>query len=88
MKLKEYYIITFTSTHHAIKFEDMLKKEKLEGELIPTPREIDTSCGLSIKLSGRDLTRIKELTGSFGEGISLYKSVNLRGRVSYNRQKM
>ena len=45
---KEFYVIAFESTHHALKVESSLKN-KFEIETIPTPREISASCGLSIK---------------------------------------
>ncbi|WZL73123.1 DUF3343 domain-containing protein [Clostridiaceae bacterium 35-E11] len=47
---KEFYVIVFESTHHAIKTENMLKS-KFSIETIPTPREISASCGLSIKFA-------------------------------------
>ncbi len=46
----EFYVIAFESTHHAIMVEKKLK-EKHKIDMIPTPREITASCGLSIKFS-------------------------------------
>lgn len=45
---KEFYVISFDSTHYAIQMENRLKN-KFRIETIPTPREISASCGLSIK---------------------------------------
>ncbi|MDF2548604.1 DUF3343 domain-containing protein [Anaerosolibacter sp.] len=47
---KEFYVIAFDSTHYAMKTEKLLKS-KFQIEMIPTPREISASCGLSIKFS-------------------------------------
>ncbi|KXG73885.1 DUF3343 domain-containing protein [Thermotalea metallivorans] len=47
---KEFYVISFDSTHHALKTEKLLKG-RFPVEMIPTPREISASCGLSIKFS-------------------------------------
>ncbi len=47
---KEFYVIAFDSTHYAMKAEKLLKS-KFQIEMIPTPREISASCGLSIKFS-------------------------------------
>lgn len=44
----EFYVIAFESTHHAIMVEKKLK-EKYKIDMIPTPREITASCGLSIR---------------------------------------
>ncbi len=44
------YLVTFFSTHHALKAEKLLK-EKINGiTLIPTPREISSECGFSLFL--------------------------------------
>lgn len=42
------YLVTFLSTHHALKAEKILKKEESGIDLIPTPREISSECGFSI----------------------------------------
>ncbi len=46
---KEFYAMSFESTHYAIMMEKKLK-EKHETIMIPTPREITASCGLSLKI--------------------------------------
>jgi len=58
---KEFYVIAFESTHHAIMVEKNLKG-KYNIQTIPTPREITASCGLSIMFQGEILEDIiKEL---------------------------
>lgn len=44
-----FYLITFPSVHHALKFESNFKG-KLHFELIPVPREISSSCGVAAKI--------------------------------------
>ena len=44
--MKENYI-TFHSTHLALKFENLLKKNNLTVKIIPVPRQISASCGLA-----------------------------------------
>lgn len=56
-----YLLITFESTHEAIKTEKLL--EGIDIETIPTPRQLSTSCGISIKGSVDDLDFIKERLG-------------------------
>lgn len=49
--LKEFSLFTFVSTSHALKAEKILKKYNAEFIMIPTLREISSSCGLSIKIA-------------------------------------
>lgn len=53
---EDFYIIAFNSTHHAISVEQMLKEEKKEVMMMPTPREITASCGLSLRVSPEDIS--------------------------------
>lgn len=61
MKIEEYGVITFNSTHHAISGEKIFKDNEIAFKTIPTPREITLSCGLSILFSYEDLDRVREL---------------------------
>lgn len=66
MKPERFFAMVFDSTHHAIKVERKLK-ETLPVEMIPTPRSITASCGLSLKITPRDLPeavrRLQALAG-------------------------
>jgi len=53
----EFMIIAFNSTHQAIHFERLLLKH-FEIELIPTPRDVSASCGLSLKFEAEDLLEV------------------------------
>ena len=45
-------VVTFPSTHQALKCDRSLKS-KLEGfQLMPVPRQISSSCGLAAKIGG------------------------------------
>ncbi len=48
-------IISFESTHHAMFAEKMLNKAAIEIMVVPTPRQIDKSCGISIKIKDEDM---------------------------------
>lgn len=54
-------VITFESTHHAIKGEKILKNHDIDHKIIPTPRGITRSCGLSAKFNIRDANKINQL---------------------------
>lgn len=56
----EFYVIVFESTHYAILAEQFFKDEGYTFAIIPTPREITHSCGLSIKFGEEELEKIKE----------------------------
>lgn len=53
--IKEYLLFTFISTSHALKAEKILKNHGAEFIMIPTLREISSSCGLSIKINPDNL---------------------------------
>lgn len=54
------HVIVFDSTHAAISAEKLLKSLGISTEIIPTPREITASCGLSIRVDGNYINTIKE----------------------------
>ncbi len=56
--MNEMYIISFNSTHHAIKSEKILEGKNIKFTTIPTPREISASCGISIRFLKDDLDNI------------------------------
>ena len=71
-KEQTHFVITFTSTHQAIKFERMLLPN-FDIELIPTPREVSASCGLSLKFLSQDRVQLLGAISSENkQGIQLY----------------
>lgn len=57
---KDFCLVTFVSTHHALRAERILEEHGFENFIIvPTPRDISSSCGLSIKFfcSEKDLLK-------------------------------
>lgn len=42
------FLVTFFSTHHALKAEKALKEISSHIDLVPTPREINSECGFSV----------------------------------------
>jgi len=60
-KLKEYGVFTFISTSQALKAERVLKQAAMEFLMMPTPREISTSCGLAVKVTSEDLGKSAEI---------------------------
>lgn len=56
MTKSRHFVLVFDSTHLAIKVERNLKGS-CDVEMIPTPRRITASCGLSLKVSPEDLPK-------------------------------
>lgn len=87
---KKFYVIAFDSTHYAISTEKKLVAAGAPITMVPTPREISTSCGLSIRIRDEHLTKVLEaLSGVSKEGMKLFRidrteaeksSVNLEWR--------
>lgn len=61
MKEEVYYVIAFDSTHYAIQGEKILKNRDIDIKVIPTPREITASCGLSIRFNPEFFEQIKNI---------------------------
>lgn len=58
---ENFYVISFDSTHHAIKAEKLFKEHNLNIRMMPTPREITASCGLSIRFEAADLGEVEDI---------------------------
>lgn len=76
------YVVVFESTHYAIAAEKLFKDLKYLVEIIPTPREITASCGLSIKFSEEMLDKVKE---TLNEANILIKGIYQMIRINNQR---
>jgi transcriptional regulator GlxA family with amidase domain len=61
LNLKEFYLFTFFSTSNALKAESVLKEQSFDFIVIPTLREISSSCGLSIKVRPADVEKCRQI---------------------------
>ncbi|MDB8794018.1 DUF3343 domain-containing protein [Romboutsia sp. 1001216sp1] len=76
--MNEMYIVSFNSTHHAIRTEKLLKEKEIVCTTLPTPREITASCGISIRFLYNDIEKVKEtLRESDVEYKGIYKIAKL-----------
>ena len=55
--MNEMYIISFNSTHQAIKCDKLFGKNEMDYTVLPTPREITQSCGMSIAFAIEDIDK-------------------------------
>lgn len=75
-----FYVITFESTHLAISTEKLLLAS-VAVEMVPTPREISASCGLSLKIKMEHLEQvIQALTDQPKTGMKLYHMLRENGQ--------
>jgi hypothetical protein len=69
-----FYIFTFDSTQQAMRCEKEMKAEGFLVRLIPTPREITASCGLSLRFEKKDQTTIQDKVDTEGlEILGVYR---------------
>ena len=77
--MDEFYFISFESTHHALQAEKYLKDNKFSITVIPTPREVTLSCGLSIKINSGGIDSIK---GMIDEGMIRVKGIYFLKKIN------
>lgn len=55
------YVAIFNSVHRVMKAEKLLKEAQLPILLIPAPRTLSSDCGLAIRYTAGDRTRVEAL---------------------------
>jgi hypothetical protein len=84
--LKDYEVFTFISTSQALKAERVLKNVAANFLIIPTPREISTSCGLAIKVVSADLASCYDILISNGVKVAdVYQVKMVEGKIRTER---
>lgn len=82
--MENYLVITFESTHKAIKAEKDLAT--FDIEIIPTPRQLSANCGISIKGEMKDFDDIKVAMGeSYGDMNQAYEVSNNDGELIFKK---
>jgi hypothetical protein len=59
-------IIVFLSTHDVIKAKGELERAGIAHEIIPTPKEISSECGMSLRVEKQVLNKVLEIFRSGG----------------------
>lgn len=62
--MDEYYFLSFDNTNQAMQAESFLKGQNFSITVIPTPREVTLSCGLSVKFNYGGVDAIKDLVAA------------------------
>ena len=72
------WVITFDSVYYVMKAERILKEKGIEINLIPTPREISSDCGVAIELVDSRLDLVKEILQKNGLGQTSFVKLNAK----------
>lgn len=83
--MEKFLIVSFNSTHDAIKSESITSKAELKARLIPTPPEISAGCGLSLRAEERDKDRVVELLRDNVNPDGLYIMIRENGKRKVER---
>ncbi|MBA1334709.1 MAG: hypothetical protein HPY66_2613 [Firmicutes bacterium] len=88
MPLTDFFVLAFDSTHHAIQAEKFLKEAGLKIEVLPTPRDITASCGLSIKFHMDHIEKVKEVIDVSQPTVKLYRGLRLERKTIYLEEEL
>lgn len=79
------FLLSFSSTHDGINAK-MHLRNKYPFTILPTPREIHASCGISIRIRGEDFDTVRTLLSGLGIGheqARFHRIVVFEGKNSY-----
>lgn len=80
---EERFYILFPSYTEGMKLEGILKKEAIKFTIVPTPRRLSVSCGISIMYNKEDEERIKVLINNNNVKIIALKSLAFENKNFY-----
>ena len=84
--MNDYYIAVFDSTHYALHFEKVVRGNGFTINIMPVPREITASCGISAKLEVVEVEKIKELAVKENLKVAGYYHVEAQnGKKTYHK---
>ncbi|RDY23442.1 DUF3343 domain-containing protein [Romboutsia maritimum] len=59
--MNQMFIVSFNSTHHAIRSDKLFNENNIKSTTLPTPREITASCGISIRFLYENINEVKSI---------------------------
>jgi hypothetical protein len=63
----EYIILLFESAHHVMKADQLLTAAGFAFDIIPTPRQFSSNCGLAVRIH-KDTPHITEMLHHLNNG--------------------
>ncbi|HYE83701.1 MAG TPA: DUF3343 domain-containing protein [Clostridia bacterium] len=84
--MSDYFIAVFDSTHYALKFEKVIRDNGFKINIMPVPREITASCGISAKLEVDEIEEIMTLAAEEELKVAGYYRVEAHnGKKNYHK---
>ena len=77
---EDYLIILFSSTHHAIRGEQVAKEAGFVVRCIPTPRHISSDCGIVLRILPGDREGMLAMYGEKSVSYDRVEPLRPRGR--------
>jgi hypothetical protein len=59
-------VVTFASTHSALRAEDVLRAQGVSLAVIPPPANLSAGCGLALRVAAKDVPLIRETLARHG----------------------
>ena len=69
MSSREYVVILFAGTSHAVRAESLLVRAGVECRLVPVPRMLSSDCGVCVRLEPGDEDRALRVLAQAGVDI-------------------
>jgi hypothetical protein len=66
-------VVTFFGSHHALRAENVMRKNGYRAVLVPGPREISPNCGVALRF---DYAKKDEVVKLFSENYVHYEDVH------------
>lgn len=67
-----YILAVFSTRRDAVAFFDKIKTFKIYADIVSTPREITSSCGVCVKIRPEALMRIKNIAFNYNSFVAFY----------------
>ncbi len=61
----DYVVIAFKSRSHTVRFSEVLRNNRIQNEIVNTPKQAGVGCGLSVKISKSSLEPAKRVLRAF-----------------------
>jgi len=65
-------IVLYDSIHDVMRTESAVKRAQLWSDLVPTPRQLSSECGMSLVIAAADLPRVLEILAAQEEPARVY----------------
>ena len=78
--MADYSVVLFHSAAHAVRAEKVLQQAGVQIKMIPTPRQISSDCGMSLRFNQADEERVTATLAQNHVPTNGIHSLSLEGR--------